>query len=204
MLYRSNARGPWIRSHRRGPRISERNAERGYCIGGRSRSWDFLPKGTSIQDWNRTNKVQGLQVTRIVSMSSTLVVRPLNATAPQDRTKDVAVQKLTTCGWKRAPTPPLHYRGWSFIFGCVKWRHLNVCYICCHPFWITLYWHPITDMPLYSQLIVALPGCSKESLVTMCRKHAKLILDNGGVVRGIENHGIRPLPARAKRFANKF
>lgn len=57
-------------------------------------------------------------------------------------------------------------------------------------------------MPLYSQLIVALPGCSKESLVTMCRRHAKLILDNGGVVRGIENHGVRPLPARAKRYSD--
>lgn len=57
-------------------------------------------------------------------------------------------------------------------------------------------------MPLYSQLIVALPGCSKEALVTMCRRHAKLILDNGGVVRGIENHGVRPLPARAKRYSD--
>lgn len=57
-----------------------------------------------------------------------------------------------------------------------------------------------SQMPLYSQLIIALPRCKAPELVSICRRHAKLILDNGGVVRGIENHGIRPLPARAKRF----
>lgn len=57
-----------------------------------------------------------------------------------------------------------------------------------------------SQMPLYSQLIIALPKTKGPELVAICRRHAKLILDNGGVVRGIENHGIRPLPARAKRF----
>lgn len=55
-------------------------------------------------------------------------------------------------------------------------------------------------MPLYSQLIIALPGIPKPDLVALCRTHAKLVIDFGGVVRGIENHGVRPLPARAKRL----
>lgn len=55
-------------------------------------------------------------------------------------------------------------------------------------------------MPLYSQLIIALPGLPKPDLVALCRNHAKLVLEFGGVVRGIENHGVRPLPASAKRF----
>lgn len=54
-------------------------------------------------------------------------------------------------------------------------------------------------MPLYHQIIVALPKYSKEGLVALFRKHTKTILDNGGVVRGIEHHGIRPLPERARR-----
>lgn len=57
-------------------------------------------------------------------------------------------------------------------------------------------------MPLYQQLIIALPNCPKPDLVALCRQHSKLILDQGGVVRGIENHGIRTLPARAKRFVH--
>jgi ribosomal protein S6 len=55
-------------------------------------------------------------------------------------------------------------------------------------------------MPLYQQIIVALPKVSKETLVTLTRKHCKLILDTGGNVRGVENHGIRQLPERARRF----
>ena len=54
-------------------------------------------------------------------------------------------------------------------------------------------------MPLYHQIIVALPKYPKDGLVTLFRKHTKTIMDNGGVVRGIENHGIRPLPERARR-----
>jgi len=54
-------------------------------------------------------------------------------------------------------------------------------------------------MPLYHQIIVALPRYPKEGLVNMFRKHSKLVMSAGGVVRGIENHGVRPLPERATR-----
>ena len=55
------------------------------------------------------------------------------------------------------------------------------------------------EMPFYQQIIVALPKYPKEGLVAICRKHAKTIIDNGGLVRGIENHGVRPLSERARR-----
>jgi len=54
-------------------------------------------------------------------------------------------------------------------------------------------------MPLYHQVIVALPKYSKEGLVGLFKKHSRTVLENGGVVRGIEHHGIRPLPERARR-----
>ena len=54
-------------------------------------------------------------------------------------------------------------------------------------------------MPFYQQIIVALPKYPKEGLVSICRKHANTIISNGGLVRGIENHGVRPLPERARR-----
>jgi len=54
-------------------------------------------------------------------------------------------------------------------------------------------------MPLYHQVIVALPKYSKEGLVTLFKKHTRTVIENGGVVRGIEHHGIRPLPERARR-----
>jgi hypothetical protein len=41
-------------------------------------------------------------------------------------------------------------------------------------------------MPLYQQIIVAIPKYPKEGLVSLFRKHTKTIMDNGGVVRGIE------------------
>ena len=41
-------------------------------------------------------------------------------------------------------------------------------------------------MPLYQQIIVAIPKYPKEGLVSLFRKHTKTIVDNGGVVRGIE------------------
>jgi hypothetical protein len=46
-------------------------------------------------------------------------------------------------------------------------------------------------MPLYQQIIVAIPKYPKEGLVSLFRKHAKTIIDSGGVVRGVEvrNHG---------------
>lgn len=55
-------------------------------------------------------------------------------------------------------------------------------------------------MPLYQQIIVALPKYEKEGLVGIFRRHSQLVLDSGGVVRGVENHGIRQLPERAKRL----
>mmetsp|Transcript_26590 Transcript_26590/g.26840 ORF Transcript_26590/g.26840 Transcript_26590/m.26840 type:complete len:129 (+) Transcript_26590:205-591(+) len=54
-------------------------------------------------------------------------------------------------------------------------------------------------MPLYQQIIVTIPSFGKEGLVSLFRRHAKAVLDNGGVVRGIEHHGVRPLPERARR-----
>lgn len=54
-------------------------------------------------------------------------------------------------------------------------------------------------MPFYQQIVVTMPKYPKDLLVTLFRKHTKTILDNGGVVRGIENHGIRPLLERATR-----
>ena len=54
-------------------------------------------------------------------------------------------------------------------------------------------------MPLYQQLILAMPKVPKDSLVRLFKNHTEIILKNGGVVRGIENHGVRPLPSRARR-----
>ena len=59
-------------------------------------------------------------------------------------------------------------------------------------------------MPLYQQIIVTLPKLPKENLVQLFRKHTKLIQDHGGVVRGLENNGVRPLPEKAKKkFATR-
>eukprot|EP01041_Mallomonas_annulata_P001212 gene1212-2359_t len=54
-------------------------------------------------------------------------------------------------------------------------------------------------MPLYQQIIIAVPSCSKDGLVSLLRRHAKAILSNGGIIRGVEHHGVRPLPERAQR-----
>lgn len=54
-------------------------------------------------------------------------------------------------------------------------------------------------MPLYQQLIVALPKYPAQGLVEMFKKYSNIILSSGGVIRGIENHGIRPLAEQAKR-----
>ncbi len=55
-------------------------------------------------------------------------------------------------------------------------------------------------MPLYQQLIVALPKYPNEGLVKLMQKFSKVVMDNGGVVRSVENNGVRPLAERAKRF----
>jgi ribosomal protein S6 len=54
-------------------------------------------------------------------------------------------------------------------------------------------------MPPYQQLIVTMPKVAKESLVRLFKSHSEIVMKGGGVVRGIENHGVRPLPSRARR-----
>ena len=54
-------------------------------------------------------------------------------------------------------------------------------------------------MPLYEQIIVAMPRTPIPSLVELFKRYTKTIISNGGVVRGIENHGIIPLPEKATR-----
>jgi hypothetical protein len=51
---------------------------------------------------------------------------------------------------------------------------------------------------------MALPKASKEVLVKLLRNHSKVVLENGGNVRGIENHGIKPLSERTRRFVFLF
>ena len=48
-------------------------------------------------------------------------------------------------------------------------------------------------MPLYQQIILTIPKYTNEALVTLFKKHTKLILKSGGTVRAIEHNGIRPL-----------
>lgn len=55
-------------------------------------------------------------------------------------------------------------------------------------------------MPLYQQIIVALPKYSKQNLSELFKNYSLTILNHGGVVRGIEHHGIRMLPEQAKRL----
>jgi ribosomal protein S6 len=59
-------------------------------------------------------------------------------------------------------------------------------------------------MPFYQQLIVTMPKFPKEALVALFKRHSKLVIEHGGVVRGIEHHGIRPLPERATRYNNLY
>ena len=55
-------------------------------------------------------------------------------------------------------------------------------------------------MPLYQQIIVAMPKSRSNALAELFKKYTATLTLNGGVVRGIENHGIRPLPEKAKRY----
>jgi ribosomal protein S6 len=54
-------------------------------------------------------------------------------------------------------------------------------------------------MPLYQQIVVCLPGFSKDGLASLFRNHTRLVQKLGGTVRGLEHNGIRPLPEKAKR-----
>eukprot|EP00598_Pedospumella_elongata_P001702 CAMPEP_0184967494 /NCGR_PEP_ID=MMETSP1098-20130426/858_1 /TAXON_ID=89044 /ORGANISM="Spumella elongata, Strain CCAP 955/1" /LENGTH=114 /DNA_ID=CAMNT_0027488965 /DNA_START=94 /DNA_END=438 /DNA_ORIENTATION=+ len=44
-----------------------------------------------------------------------------------------------------------------------------------------------------------LPKAPKDRMVKILQQHAKIVLDSGGNYRGVENHGIRPLPERTRR-----
>jgi ribosomal protein S6 len=55
-------------------------------------------------------------------------------------------------------------------------------------------------MPLYQQIIITLPKVTKEALVGLFKRHSNTVLENKGNLRAIENHGIRPLPERTRRF----
>jgi hypothetical protein len=46
-------------------------------------------------------------------------------------------------------------------------------------------------MPVYQQMILAMPKVNKASLVRLFKNHTEIIMKAGGVVRGIENHGVR-------------
>jgi ribosomal protein S6 len=62
----------------------------------------------------------------------------------------------------------------------------------------------INTMPLYQQIILTIPKYTSEALVTLFKKHTKLIMKSGGTVRAIEHSGVRPLPEKTKRkFATR-
>ena len=44
-----------------------------------------------------------------------------------------------------------------------------------------------------------MPKTTAQSLVELFKKYTKTIISNGGVVRGIENHGVRPLGDQTKK-----
>ncbi len=54
-------------------------------------------------------------------------------------------------------------------------------------------------MPLYQHILVTLPKYPKEQLTALFRRYARVVTEHGGVLRGVENQGIRMLPERAKR-----
>ena len=59
-------------------------------------------------------------------------------------------------------------------------------------------------MPLYEQIIVTMPKAPAAGLVELFKRYTKTLISNGGNVRGIENHGIRPLPEQAKRYVSSI
>jgi hypothetical protein len=54
-------------------------------------------------------------------------------------------------------------------------------------------------MPLYQQIVLTMPNYQKQC-VPLFRKLALAVLDGGGSVRGVENHGLRAMPTRLTRF----
>ncbi len=56
-----------------------------------------------------------------------------------------------------------------------------------------------TTMPLYQQIILVAPKQGLDKVQEVFKNYVLTVLRNGGVVRAIENHGIRPLPERTMR-----
>ena len=56
-------------------------------------------------------------------------------------------------------------------------------------------------MPLYQQIIATMPKYSTVNLVNLFKQHARIVIEHGGVVRGIEHHGIRPLSEKTRRWS---
>lgn len=54
-------------------------------------------------------------------------------------------------------------------------------------------------MPLYQQIILVAPKQGLDKVQEVFKNYVLTVLRNGGVVRAIENHGIRPLPERTMR-----
>ena len=59
-------------------------------------------------------------------------------------------------------------------------------------------------MPLYQHIVVAFPKFKRSALVELFQRMTAVVIKEGGVVRGIENHGIRPLAEKAKRYVSTF
>ena len=59
-------------------------------------------------------------------------------------------------------------------------------------------------MVLYQHILVAMPKFPVEGLVDMCKRLTKVVINAGGVVRSIENNGVRPLAERSKRYPWTF
>lgn len=55
-------------------------------------------------------------------------------------------------------------------------------------------------MVLYQQIVYAVPKLPSSVLAIMFRRHAETVIANGGVVRMVENQGLRPLQARATKY----
>lgn len=57
-------------------------------------------------------------------------------------------------------------------------------------------------MPLYHQILLINPAKSPTLVAEMFRRYARFVIAEGGVLRGIENHGVRVLPARTSRYTD--
>eukprot|EP01035_Chromulina_nebulosa_P002593 gene2593-3516_t len=53
-------------------------------------------------------------------------------------------------------------------------------------------------MPLYHHVILILPRSPINNLTLLFKKYAATVIETGGTIRSIENHGVRPLPERTK------